>query len=181
MIPVIGLCGKARAGKNHVGYLLRDKLQFVPWAFANPLKFTVYATGDDKWSLYDLFYGEKSPELRNELQQRGTELGRDVYGFDYWVKQAEGFLYLAENELPINGVVFTDVRFPNEAALIKKYNGCLLKIVREENCLEGELNNHRSETEVDAIVPDGIIDNTGFPSERTLWEMLLPYIMKLGA
>jgi len=180
MLNLIGLCGKAQSGKNFVGYIIRDQLNFIPWAFAHPMKFAVYAEKDNQWDLPTLFYNQKPLELRHELQQFGTELGRDVHGEDYWVKQAEVFLYLAEHDFKAAGVVLTDVRFPNEAEMIRRHGGIVLKVVAGREQLSEDLKNHRSETLLDDIIPDGFIYNADKPSEAELWEQLIPYALKLG-
>lgn len=94
---------------------------------------------------------EHFPEFRRFLQRLGTEgvrdvLGskyglRDLIGDDLWIVLAEQRIQAAETPL-----VFTDVRFPNEAALIERY-GDTVRIVRP--ALAPSTDDHPSETALD--------------------------------
>lgn len=180
MIPIIGLGGVARSGKTHVAKLLFATYGILPWAAANHVKFSAYAQRDCKWTLHDLFYGEKPPELRHYLQQLGTEMGRDIYGDQYWSKQVEAFAYLAEHEFGVAGMTVGDVRFPDEAEFVRSLGGIVLKIERDGAGLSGGLETHRSEALVSQVVFDGVIDNSGFPEDKYLLDQLAPYLHKLG-
>lgn len=68
----------------------------------------------------------------------GTEIFRSRDP-DFWVKLAEDYL----NSIRADYVIIGDVRFPNEASLIKKHNGILIKVVRP-NYKEDD-DNHISE------------------------------------
>ena len=180
MFPVIGLCGVARSGKNHIANILRDYFGLLPWAYANTLKFQMYGKDTNSWTLEQLFYLEKPVELRQELQIEGTELGRDVYGQQYWIKQTEAFLFLAERDFKARGASVLDIRFPNEATFIKDLGGVVLRIEREGAGLQGGQATHRSESQIEDIKVDGIIYNHNFPSDENLVKQLTPYLLKLG-
>jgi hypothetical protein len=180
MIPVLGLGGEARSGKNYVASFIKEKFGFIPWALANPIKFMVYSQKDCPWSLETLFYGEKPKELRERLQILGTELGRDIYGPQVWVKQAEAFIFLAEREFEEVGVVISDIRFPDEADFVRSLGGLVLKVEREGSGLSGGLEKHSTESLISQIEFDGIIDNTRNADQGYLFDQIFPYIKKLG-
>jgi hypothetical protein len=180
MIPIIGLSGVARSGKTHVAKLLFANYNILPWASANHIKLSAYAQKHCKWTLHDFFYGEKPSELRQYLQQLGTEMGRDVYGNQYWIKQVEGFVFIAEHEFGALGVSVGDIRFPDEADFVRSLGGIVLKIERDGAGLSGGLETHRSEVLVSQTEFDGVIDNSGFPEDKYLLDQLAPYLHKLG-
>jgi hypothetical protein len=93
-----------------------------------------------------------SPETRRLLQVLGTEVGRDMFGMDFWVEQAFKNVYSNSN------IVFTDVRFPNEYSKIKYHLGKVFRVTKPG--VEA-VNAHKSETELDNFDFDGIIVNDG--------------------
>ena len=83
------------------------------------------------------------------LQKIGTEIFRKQIDPEFWVKQAGGII-----ESSIEGgenLIIDDVRFPNEAEIIKKFDGLLVRTVREDftDSLAG--NTHESERYVMTI------------------------------
>ena len=179
---LIGLCGKARSGKDTVGKMIAEKTGLKTYAFAQPLKECVNALfgwdkrhgdgelkelfiesviiparrtafdktvkdkvlhgvapitsenvesmlndlcfkNDDVWVNFsyqgDLIVGYNiSPRLA--YQTFGTELIRDNYGDDAWLKIA-----------PKENVIITDVRFDNEAEHVINNGGHVIKIDRD--------------------------------------------------
>lgn len=109
---------------------------------------------------------ERFPEFRGFLQRLGTEgvrevLGtkyglRDLIGDDLWIVLAEQRIQAAETPL-----VFTDVRFPNEAALIERY-GDTVRIIRPS--LPASTDDHPSETALDHTSTTYEILNDSTPS-----------------
>lgn len=122
------------------------------------------------------------PEVRRLLQVMGTEVGRDMFGPDVWVnivadqlrsdnvvsEDASGFWFPQEG----GRAVITDVRFPNEAALIKRLGGELWRVERYNTRgpgHEGERapydnglgTEHPSEAYIGSLTVDRIIDNVG--------------------
>lgn len=62
--------------------------------------------------------------VRDILQTTGTELVRDSLNTNHWVMLAEKVV-LRENA---NFSIFTDTRFENEIALVKKYDGIIVNV-----------------------------------------------------
>lgn len=99
---------------------------------------------------------KKIYDVRRLLQRMGTEAGREIHGQDCWVAIAERKIRAAIHEG--KSVVVTDVRFPNEAALIHSLGGRVYRVVRPG---VGPRNAHVSETAIDDAQVDGTIDNDG--------------------
>jgi hypothetical protein len=91
------------------------------------------------------------PEIRCLLQRMGTEVGREIIGSETWVN-------IAERTISTSGLpcVITDLRFANEAAMVKRRGGKIICITKP-GC--GPVNQHCSE--VQAIFVDAVIDNCG--------------------
>lgn len=173
-LPVVGLTGNARAGKNHVGNLIRDKYGYLTWALAFPLKQRVYSVRDD-WSIEHVVgQAGKPPDLREFLQQEGTERGRDLIRQDIWIRATEAFLYLANTEWSnlVNGVVICDVRFPDEANYVRSLGGRLYRVENRDLDLSLPMYQHRSESFIESLSTDGTVDNTGHPSDEVLLAQL---------
>lgn len=169
-LDVIGLTGNARAGKNHVGNILRDQFRYLPWALAFPLKQRIYSIHDE-WPIENVIgQAGKSPELRALMQQEGTERGRDAIRQDIWIRATEAFLYLAETEWTglVEGVVICDVRFPDEAEYVKSLGGRVYRVLNDDLDLSLPMYQHRSELFISSIPVDGCVDNTGHPDDYNL-------------
>ena len=126
---VVGLTGKAGAGKDTVADRLVERHGFQKMALAGPLKGVLGAMDPiigtnpyypgQSMKLSDALArcgGEDGvkklfPEYRRLLQKLGTEGIRSIDP-EFWIKAAMQEIY----KLPKDArVVFTDVRFPNEA------------------------------------------------------------------
>jgi len=134
---VIGLTGVAGAGKSTVAQYLVEAHGYTRLSFAAPLKKMlrtldpVLVTQPEfysppstfKLSLALDFFGSEQKlkeskygdEYRRLLQVLGTDCIRSIDP-EFWIKAAEKSL-----TDPNGKYVFDDVRFPNEADLIKKY------------------------------------------------------------
>ena len=93
------------------------------------------------------------PEVRRLMQVMGTEVGRNLFDPDLWVKLAKRKL---ESTLSVGDVVVTDVRFPNEARLIRGYGGVLVRVERPGF---GPVNEHVSDRASERWAYDRRIDN----------------------
>ena len=92
----------------------------------------------------------KYPEIRQLLQRFGTEVGRELYGENFWVERVMSQIKPGEK------VVITDVRFPNEEKAVHAVGGRVFRIVRTG---VGAANSHTSELEIDKLWIDGVIPN----------------------
>lgn len=178
--PIVGLSGVARAGKSYVGKLISDKFSLVPYALAYPIKYRTYAL-NTTWSLSQILGDDDKPDdLRKFLQEEGTERGRDLYGEDIWTRHAEAFLFTAKYDMGFSGVVITDVRFPNECSWVHDMGGLVLRVERDGAGLSGEYAQHRSESYINQLDVDGVIDNTGYRDDTDLFDQVYPYMKMLG-
>lgn len=164
---IIGLSGYARSGKDTVADYLVQNYGFTRMAFADPMKEALrrlnplitfegvagiglaWAVEKSGWEVVK----DESPEVRGLLQRMGTEVGRNMFGEDFWVDYAIGQSWKNEN------VVFSDVRFRNEAAAIQKNWGENWRINRPGTLAA---NAHISETELDNYKGfDEVLENSG--------------------
>jgi hypothetical protein len=99
---------------------------------------------------------KQHPEVRRFLQILGTEVGREMIDPDLWTKLAKKEMDRYHNAG--HSVVFTDVRFKNEAEMIKLNGGKVIRIYREGT---SPARNHVSDTNVDLLSVDFEIVNNG--------------------
>jgi len=142
---IIGLCGLIGSGKNTVAEHLMEQHYYISVSFAETLKDAAAcifgwdrdmlegATPEDRAAreLKDEWWSERlgfdvSP--RYMLQYLGTEVMRNNLHPDIWALSAEKLI----KENPWEQYVFTDVRFPNEAAMIRRIGGKVWHVRRGE-------------------------------------------------
>jgi hypothetical protein len=164
---LIGLSGYARSGKDTVADYLVKNYGFTRMAFADPMKEALrrldplvtfagmtgvslkWAVDKSGWEVVK----DESPEVRGLLQRMGTEVGRNMFGEDFWVDYAIGQSWKNDN------VVFSDVRFRNEAQAIQKNWGHNWRINRPGTLAA---NAHISETDMDGYAHfDTVFTNDG--------------------
>ncbi len=155
---LIGLTGRAGAGKDTAANYMAEVHRFMPVAFATPLRqmlevgfglTTEHFTTANKNTVIDWL--GRSP--RQLMQTLGTEWGRSHVGSTVWVD-------LAARELDsLDGldVVFTDVRFENEAAMIRERGGVLIRLARAT----APVHSHVSEAGIKLQQFDREIHNNG--------------------
>lgn len=166
---LVGLCGFAGAGKDAIAALLGMR-GFERVAFGDGVREEVAewwdkgSSEDKPTALYEAldFVGGRSeiyakptsPNMRKVLQLWGTEFRR-AQDSEYWIKKTEkkivDLLYFGVS------VVVTDMRFPNEVALIQRLGGMLWRVDRPGLKSDG----HVSEENVKTIVPDLVLTNDG--------------------
>ena len=176
MTRVIGLTGLKRSGKNTVAEIIAEQSQDLrvrEASLAAPLKIagarllgvegdtaTLMAFADDfkehgwvQWGC-DGLYPEGEMDGREFFQRIGTEAGRDIHGKDIWVDHLLR-TYQAER---CDIFIVTDVRFDNEAAIIRQgLLGEIWEVRRPGLTPDG----HVSEAGVSENLVDRIIDNNG--------------------
>jgi hypothetical protein len=163
---LIGLTGKARSGKDTVAGMLKDAFQVETLAFARPLKEglkTMLNLTDEHvhGSLKETVIEDFGKSPRQMLQTLGTDWGRELVTNDIWliVAQRQIAAWLDEDK----SVVITDVRFDNEADLIRKLGGSVWHVRRND---AQAVNAHASEAGVlFHSDTDKIIDNNGTLAE----------------
>lgn len=176
-LPNVALTGLARSGKDTVGRILAgygyhrvsfaDGVRQVALAL-DPI-IDVGANGVVRrlstfLDAYGYEQAKATPEVRRLYQRIGTEAGRDVFGPDVWVDIA-----LKAVEAVADPLVFTDVRFGNEALAARKRGQLdgrgtiLVRMVREigNETLTNGTGNHPSETGVATMTVDHEVANDG--------------------
>jgi hypothetical protein len=143
-LPLLGLIGKKRSGKDTFAAPLLAEFGFHRVAFADPLREAALrldpwvgpaSTPGDLRLAYRRLSGvvaelgwerakDHVPGVRETLQRLGTDVVRELDP-DLWVRAA-----LAQIDERPWGVVVTDVRFPNEADAIRDRGGILVRITR---------------------------------------------------
>jgi hypothetical protein len=132
LIQVIGVSGKARAGKDTL-FSIAARNGYTWLSFAEELKtrvrrdFPFLTKEHTDGALKEVPLPELSGySTRDLLIDYGTGLFRK-YDNDYWVKAFVAKL----KALPADAkVMVTDVRFPNEAEALKSVGGLLLRLER---------------------------------------------------
>lgn len=157
---IVAFTGKRGSGKNTAAQALID-LGFADLSFAAPLRaiaqmaygVTYEEMGDTvlKEKVLDR-YPFKSP--RELLTYIGTEMFR-VYIDDTWVRALEREAAKHAN------CVITDLRFLNEEKMLNGIGGTIIRIVNPRRVDADVVSQHRSETEMDQIVPTFTIINDG--------------------
>jgi hypothetical protein len=135
----IGLIGLAGSGKDTAALVLCD-LGYRRVAFADKLKMLAFSFGWD---------GYKDERGRALLQDLGMAARR--YNPDVWINEIDSIIHGE------TGLVFTDVRFQNEADYIRGMQGVIVRIVRPGQIAE----NHESELKQCEVAADIEIVNDG--------------------
>lgn len=172
---IVGLAGYARAGKDTVGSILVEDYGFKRIALADKMKEALAILnpiiGGNFWQdeMVRLDHYQKNGvvdyekakfdednhgEVRRLLQVLGTEVGRNLFGPDFWIQQAFKDINWAFQTQPI---VVTDIRFPNEAAYIQHIGGGKTFWIKRPGVKPA--NSHVSELALIPEMLDGIIYN----------------------
>jgi len=162
---IIGILGKKYHGKDTVANYIKESREIVHLSYAEPLKEAcriLFSFNDDQ------LYGDKK-EVEDEFWNItprqvykfiGTDLCRKQMkqiiphvNEDFWVECMRRRLETINKD-----IVISDVRFPNEAKLIKEKGGIIIKVSRP---LIEDNDEHESESLVDYIEYDYAINNSG--------------------
>ncbi|WWV91857.1 deoxynucleoside monophosphate kinase [Microbacterium phage phiMiGM15] len=202
-LPLIGLTGYKRHGKDRTAAELETLAGYTPAAFADPLRDFVTAIDPivDRWNDYPtgpertLRYAEAVaengydlakdaiPEVRGSLVAIGQAV-RDNLGVKWglndllggrglWVALAEKRILTAlarrQHNHATNTVdpvwrehlVFTDVRMPDEADLIRKHGGVIVRVTRPDAPIPAA--DEVTEHALDDYDVDVVLTNDGTP------------------
>lgn len=134
---LIGIHGPARSGKDTIARRLVTAHGFAQVSFASPIReFIANLTGLSLDHINDSdvkerpihWLGGKSP--RQMMQTLGTEWGRELVDPELWVKVAAQ--KIARLVGAGQSVVVSDVRFENEAAMVRDMGGTMLFVHRPD-------------------------------------------------
>lgn len=164
---LIGLAGRAGTGKSTVARLLCEHHAFVEVAFAEPIKRALAAMLDLPRATFDDPATKEAPIdwLRNTsprrlMQTLGTGWGRQIIADDLWLILARrriAQLTADADRLHVTGIVISDLRYDDEADLVRQLGGTVWHIVRAAPPVAA----HCSEAGILAQPGDRTLDNTG--------------------
>lgn len=169
---IIGLTGHKQVGKDTIADYLCRTFGFKKLAFASPLKNAareIFGFSDaqlygDQKEIIDPFWNVTPREV---LQIVGTDLFRltlpqfiPQIGDQIWVRAFERQLQQERNQNPNQSFVITDVRYPNEADVIHRLGGILIRVERD-TAGEQSFAKHLSETAMNNESCDLLIRNNG--------------------
>lgn len=171
-LVLIGFTGAMGAGKDEAGVALR-RLGFKRFAFADALKDMLevglglnhpqlHGSQREKNTPIDWLDGKTTP--RHLMQTLGTSWGRDTIARDLWIRVLERRLNQSEDL-----AVVTDVRFENEAKMIRSAGGVIIHIERPPlsgkkpwwKRLSWPKRVHPSEVKPKVLAGDFVVQNTG--------------------
>lgn len=200
---IIGICGFQSSGKDTVAEFLIKEYGFKKLSFASALKDIVaimfgwsrdklegLTKEDREWrEQIDPWWSKslKMPLLspRYVLQYFGTDLFRNHWHTDIWVKVLENqIISLIESDLNAN-IVITDCRFENEINMLLRYKAKIIQIHRNmpswfykyKMGIEVEETNYMHPSEIKWIrcFADYEIENNG--SKEDLYKSVKKYII----
>ncbi len=169
MNSVIGLYSPLpQSGKTTVAGLLANYLNGTRVSFADPMRrlvieFVTPFMDGGVMEVWDWIRDDRKDTkpipglgvtLRHLLVTIGTDWGRQKVHPDVWVMQARERL---RQERRFGPVIFDDVRFPNEYAMLRKEGALLIKVYRPDAPETGAPN----EGQLAGLPFDDIITNVG--------------------
>lgn len=140
---LLGITGAAGSGKTTTGLHLQARYGFEPMAFADPIKdllaqlladrdedhACLHEPGGREWPLKQ-FPGMTARTLLQAFGDAGRGLTPS-----FWVRQTahRAGLHDMPHSSPVHDrIVFTDVRYPEEAQWLRDMGGTLLRITRDD-------------------------------------------------
>src|SRR5690606_19308319 len=139
--PIIGITGKASSGKDTLALHLQQKYGYTRRAFADPIKellnerfgWEMSQWSDREWKerpnpIYGSRWRSAEFSPRSWAQWLGTEVGRNTFGQDCWVRAMEN--WCRANMAGEDRLVIPDVRFNNEAEWILARGGRIIRVTR---------------------------------------------------
>jgi hypothetical protein len=187
---LIGLTGRKRAGKDSVAAAIERNYgsnRVLTTSFAKPIRdFVASLLGVTRNQLEAVkdesvtLPGNVKIFPRVAMQTLGTEWGRALHP-DLWVARCENWLDDIEREGArlADYVLVTDVRFDNEAEMIRRRGGYVVQVTRPG--ADGSGDTHASELGVSHRFVDIVLQNNGSLGDLALdvSDVLMPYIKRL--
>lgn len=163
---IIAFCGSMGSGKSEAIRTLQQYVGLhgrpvVPIKFAQPL----YDMQEFIYSRVESVH-RRSPNFVKDrllLQWLGTEWGRSTIDKDLWVKIWIAAVHKAAEENPGAIIVCDDCRFDNEAEVVQRVGGKIIKISTSRNGerIDTSHASHASESGISSNFVDVIVENNG--------------------
>ena len=163
----IALIGKKHVGKSALAEILCNEHSFEEYAIAQPIKDIGRILG---FKDHELYKHKTRPNkhlaicAREFCQTFGTEFGRKFNTFfpdsgieNIWIH------LLCKRLTDSSDLIVSDIRYNDELDLFREYapDGIVFKIERPSIVSTDKYSSHCSETQIDSIVADYTIYNTG--------------------
>jgi hypothetical protein len=167
-VPLIGITGHLRHGKDAIASILENHFKYVHVSFAMFLKAackSIFSLSDSqlhsdekdvvdaRWNVTPrrLFQVIGTELFRDRLKEVLPELGKETL----WISAMRNYMKLFP---PGTLFVVSDVRFRDEAEMVRELGGKIWKVHRP-SMPSSEV--HVSETEIQSIETDECIENDG--------------------
>lgn len=154
---IIGISGRARAGKDEMARYLEKYHAFHHDSFAAPVRQAIIQIlGLNSLKELDEIKHLPHPILKNNtpryaMQTMGTEWGRGMISDSIWIDSCLNRIQKYDR------VVISDVRFDNEAIAIKNAGGLIIRVNRPGEEIPESA--HKSESGISDDLIDRVIEN----------------------
>lgn len=131
---LVGFTGPAGSGKTTAAAIVCERLKFKPLSFAEPIRDMLKGLGLNQRQLTEEkntplhWLGGKTP--RQLMQTLGTEWGRTLVDPEIWTLRVRCMIESRRLVGSYYGTVIDDVRFDDEAKLIRAMGGVVIAIDR---------------------------------------------------
>jgi hypothetical protein len=164
---LIGVHGPLESGKDTVAKTIIERYPnlYRQYAYAWPIKQAckiIFGFTDEDMNdrvLKERVHPFWGVTPRKTMQLLGTEYGRGMIREDIWVLRAEA--EIQKNASEGYGTIISDVRFENEAEIIRSRNGVIIHISRPSLDTSRENYQHASEGGITILNQDHVIKNNG--------------------
>jgi len=156
MPRLIGIAGKAGAGKDTLAAAFIEYAKYSQYSLAGPLKeacaslfgFSVDNYCSREYKEQVIPWCGQSP--RTIAQYIGTDMVRKNFGEDFWIHRLlQEFMLDYESAWKVQAVV-SDIRFQNEAEWVLLCGGTLVIVTRpQDECQSTGIPGHSSEADLD--------------------------------
>lgn len=190
---IIGFSGRLGVGKDFIARNVVQPFierQFpierpINLAFADQLKINTIIKHNVP---FEQVFVKKTNDTRRLLQMEGTEIGRNTYGKNIWIRYMDNWINTWKSR-GFTTFLITDCRFKNEIDWIHSQGGVVIRIsapIRSEKKLVSEygdtnITTHQSERDLDNIDDseyDFVFDNdsTLYTHEASVYNKLKGFI-----